>query len=345
MGAEMMDLQLIEAYVPDKLLKKVDESLREYPHLSYWISVESKGRTLIRVLVETNNTEEILNYLEGAAQVIEGFEILLFPVQTYITRLTEEEKEQRKKEVEENANKLQRASRQELLGTITKSSHITLTYTLLIVIAAIVVTIGFIRNSQAVIIGAMVIAPMLGPVISMAFFAILGDFQLLRSSTITLIYAVFIVIGISIGFAFFFPVPIENSEFALRTHVNIVDLVLAFATGIAGALSILNRLPGSLVGVMVAVALIPPNVVLGMSIGSAMWQEAYGSMLLLVGNIASVILAGIIVFSLSGIQPVKWNEVDKAKTSRKLSILFVSLVIIVLIFVILFSNKVDLVKS
>lgn len=339
----MMDLQLVEAYVPDKYFKKVDESLREFPHVSYWISVESKDRILIRVLVKTNDTEEILNYLESVAHVIEGFEVLLFPVQTYITRLTEEKKEKRRNEMEENANKLQRASRQELLGTITKSSHITLTYTLLIVISAIVVTIGFIQNSQAVIIGAMVIAPMLGPVISMAFSAILGDFRLLRSSTITLLYAVFIVIGISIGFALFFPIPIESSEFASRTHVNIVDIILAFATGIAGALSILNRLPGSLVGVMVAVALIPPNVVLGMSVGSAMWPEAYGSMLLLIGNITSVILAGIIVFSLSGIQPVKWSEVDKAKTSRKLSILFVSLVIIILIIVILFSNNDDLV--
>lgn len=343
MGDETMDLQLVEAYVPAKHFNKVDESLRKFPHVSYWKSIESEDRNLIRVLVKTNETEEILNYLESVAHVIDGFDVLLFPVQTYITRLTKEEEEQRLNEPEENANKLQRASRQELLGTIKKASHITLTYTLLIVISAIVVTIGFIQNSQAVIIGAMVIAPMLGPVISMAFSAILGDFQLLRSSTVTLLYAVVIVIGISIGFTLFFPVPLESSEFALRTHVSIVDMVLAFATGVAGALSFLNRLPGSLVGVMVAVALIPPNVVLGMSIGSAMWQEAYGSMLLLMGNISSVILAGIIVFSLSGIRPVKWDEVNKAKTSRKLSILFVSLVIILLIIVILFSNSIDLV--
>ncbi|WP_156288442.1 TIGR00341 family protein [Oceanobacillus salinisoli] len=338
-----MDLQLVEAYVPDKYFDKVDESLKEYPHVSYWVSIESKDRTLIRVLVETKNTEEILNYLESLTHLIDGFEVLLFPVQTYITRTTEEEKEQKRKEVEEETNKLQRASRQELIGTIQKSSHITLTYTLLIILSAIVVTIGFIQNSQAVIIGAMVIAPMLGPVISMAFSSILGDFQLLRSSSFTLLYAIIIVVGISICFTFFFPVPMESSEFSSRTHANVSDIVLALASGTAGALSILNRLPGSLVGVMVAVALLPPTVVVGMTIGSGMWQEAYGSTLLLVGNIASVILAAIIIFSLSGIRPVKWNEVDKAKTSRKLSILFVSLVIILLLIVILFSNNLDLV--
>ncbi|SET36097.1 TIGR00341 family protein [Oceanobacillus limi] len=338
-----MDLQLVEAYVPDNHFKKVDESLQEFPHVSYWVSNESKDRMLIRVLVETKNTEDILNYLENVTNVIEGFEVLLFPVQTYITRTTEEEEEQKKKENEEDTIKLQRASRQELLGTIQKSSHITLTYTLLVILSAIVVTIGFIQNSQAVIIGAMVIAPMLGPVISIGFSSILGNFQLLKSSSITLLYAIVIVVGISIVFTFFFPVPLESSEYASRTHVNISDIVLGLASGTAGALSILNRLPGSLVGVMVAVALLPPTVVLGMSVGSAMWQEAYGSMLLLTGNISSVILAAITVFSLSGIRPVKWDEVDKARTSRKLSILFVGLVIIFLIIAILFSQKLDLV--
>jgi uncharacterized membrane protein len=63
----------------------------------------------------------------------------------------------------------------------------------------------------------------------------------------------------------------------------------------------------------------------------------------LLGNISSVILAAIIVFSLSGIRPVKWEDVDRAKTSRKVSIVFVSLTIAVLIAAILFSQHVDVV--
>ncbi|SHF86156.1 TIGR00341 family protein [Ornithinibacillus halophilus] len=339
-----MDIQLIEAYVPNKFFEKVDGSLKEFPHMSYWVSLESKERKLIRVLVETKNTEEILNYFEEISNVVDGFEVLLFPVQTYIRRSTDEEEEKKRVDSDdEDENKLQRASRQELLGNIKKSSHITITYTLLVIISAVVVTIGFIQNSQAVIIGAMVIAPMLGPTIAIAFSSILGEFQLLRSSFTTLSFAILIVIGISILFTFFFPVPLESSEFYTRTHVNISDIVLALASGTAGALSILNRLPGSLVGVMVAVALLPPTVVLGMTIGSGMWQEAYGSGLLLLGNITSVILAAITVFSLSGIRPVKWDEVDRAKTSRKLSIVFVSVIIILLIIAILFSQHVDLV--
>lgn len=340
-----MDLQLIEAYVPDKYFKKIDASLREYSHVSYWVSSESKDRMLIRILVKTGNTEEILNYLEKISHVTEGFEVLLFPVQTYITRDSDDEEEvtKRQKEKEEESKHLQRASRHELLGTIQKSSKITLTYTLLVILSAIVVTIGLIKNNETVIIGSMVIAPMLGPTISIAFSSILGDYRLLGHSSVTLFYAIIIIVGISVLFSFLFPVPITSDQFLSRTHVNLSDIVLALASGTAGALSILNRLPGSLVGVMVAVALLPPTVVLGMTIGSFMWVEAYGSLLLLLVNINSILLSAIIVFSLSGIRPVKWEAIQRSNTSRKLSIIFVSSIILLLIVAIVFGERVDLI--
>jgi len=337
-----VELQLVEAYIPEKYFEKVTASLYKFPLVSYWISKESEDRKLIRLLVETKNTEEVLNYLETVSNVVDGFEVLLFPVRSYLTRLTEEDKEKIEEVEKEDTTKIQRASRHELLGSIERSSRITLNYTLLVILSAIVVTIGFIKDSEAVIIGAMVIAPMLGPIISIAFSSILGDFLLIRRSSITLIFAISIGIGIALLSSFLLPVPLENTEFASRTHVNLSDIVLALTSGTAGALSIISRLPDALVGVMVAVALLPPTVVLGMSIGEGLWQEAYGAGLLLVGNISSVILAAIIVFSLSGIRPVKWKDVDRAKTSQKLSILFVSITIIFLITAILFSNHVDI---
>jgi len=338
-----VDLQLIEAYIPKKHFEKVSETLSEFPIVSNWVSRESEERKLVRVLVETKNTEEILNYLENASSVVDGFEVMLFPVRSYLTRFTDEEKEQIHREEQEAKTKIQRASRHELLGAIEKSSRITLNFTLLVILSAIVVTIGFIKDSEAVIIGAMVIAPMLGPINSMAFASILGDFRLLRQSTATLLYGIGIVLAIAISLSFVLPVPIENNEFATRTHVNLSDIILAIASGTAGALSIISRLSDALVGVMVAVALLPPTVVVGMTVGSGLWQEAFGSGLLLLGNISSVILAAIIVFSLSGIRPVKWKDVDRAKTSRKLSILFVSLTVLFLILAILFSSHIDLI--
>jgi uncharacterized hydrophobic protein (TIGR00341 family) len=340
-----MNLQLIEAYVPDQYFEKIDASLQEYSHISYWVSTESKDRILIRILVKTGKTEEILNYLEKISNVTTGFEVLLLPVQTYITRPSHDEEELKNKleEKEEETKNLQRASRHELLGTIQNSSKINLTYTLLVILSAIVVTIGLVKNNETVIIGAMVIAPMLGPTISISFSSILGDYRLLWRSSITLFYAIIIIVVISILFSFLFPIPATSEQFWSRTHVNLSDIVLALASGTAGALSILNRLPGSLVGVMVAVALLPPTVVLGMTIGSSMWDEAYGSFLLLMVNINSILLSAIIVFSLSGIRPVKWEQIQRANTSRNLSIIFVSSIIILLVVAILFGERVDLI--
>ncbi|TLS35967.1 TIGR00341 family protein [Pseudalkalibacillus caeni] len=338
-----MEVQLIEAYVPKKYFDKINESLQEFPHESYWVSNETDDYTLIRMLVKTTETEEILDYLENRVNVIEGFNVLLFPIQTFLTRKSEEEDKEKEKEKEpEDTNRLQRVSRQELLSVIQQSSKISLSYTLLVILSAIVVTVGFIRDSEAVVIGAMVIAPLLGPIISVAFAAILGNYRLVLQSLGTLFFAIVIVIFISILFSMALPVSINTHQFMSRTHVNLLDIVLALASGTAGALSTLRRLPGSLVGVMVAAALLPPTVVLGTTIGDAMWHEAYGSMLLLLVNITSVMLAAIIVFSLSGIQPIKWTEVQKANTSRRLSIIFVSAIVILLAIAILMGEKVDL---
>lgn len=337
-----MDLQLIEAYVPNKRFEKINDSLQKFSRVSYWVSSESEERKLIRILVNTSESEEILNYLESVANIADGFEVMLLPVQTYITRPSEDADVIKKKQEEEKVNKIQRASRHELLSSVERSSNITMTYTLLVILSAIVVTIGFIKDSEAIIIGSMVIAPMLGPIISMAFSSILGDYKLLWRSSVTLFYAIGIVILISIAFSWFFPIPAETREFASRTHVNVSDIILALASGTAGALSILNRLPGSLVGVMVAVALLPPTVVFGMTIGSWMWPEVYGSFLLLMVNINSILLSAIIVFSLSGIQPIKWEEVQRANTSRRRSLLFVAIIILVLAIAILSGNHVDI---
>ncbi len=337
-----MEIQLIEAYVPKKYFEKVNESLQEFPHESYWVSNETDDYTLIRILVKSTETEGILDYLENRVNVIDGFNVLLFPVQTFLTRQNGEEEEPKEKKEPEEKNLLQRVSRQELLSVIQKSSKIDMTYTLLVILSAVVVTVGFLRDSETIVIGSMVIAPLLGPIISVAFAAILGNYRLIFHSLGTFAFAIGIILLISILFSMVLPVSIHTNEFTSRTHVNLLDIVLAFASGTAGALSILRRLPGSLVGVMVAAALLPPTVVLGTSIGDGMWREAYGSMLLLLVNVTSILLAAIIIFSLSGIQPIKWTEVQRADTSKRLSIVFVGTIVLLLAVAILVGEKVDL---
>ncbi|MYL51081.1 TIGR00341 family protein [Halobacillus litoralis] len=333
-----MNLQLIEVYIPDQHFESIDEKLKKYDHRSYWVSSESEERMLVRILVQKSEVEEILNYLEGVSNVVEGFETLLIPVQTYLSKETihEETKEKEEKEEdEEEKSRLLRASRHELMNAAEKSSHITMNYSLLILLSAIVATVGIIKDSEAVVIGAMVIAPMIGPVISVAFFAILGDYKGLGQSAVSSLYGVAIVLFISIAFGYFTDVGMENAQYLDRTKVTLIDIPLGVASGAAGALAFLNRLSGNLVGVMVAVALLPPSVAMGMSIGDGSMTAAYGAFLLVTVNIMSILLAAVSIFSLSGIRPVRWEEVQRANVSRPLSIVFVIIIVLILALVIL----------
>ncbi len=342
----MMSLQLIESYIPNKHFESVDEKLRDHPHTSYWVSSESKERMLVRILVDSDEVENILNYLESVANVAEGFETLLIPVRTYLSRATlNEEAEEKKKEVKEGEEEedqalLMRASRHELITFVEKNSLTTLNYTLLIFLSAVVGSMGFIKDSEAVVIGSMVIAPLIGPVIATAFAAILGDYRLLGKAAFTSLLGVGIVVVIAIVVNFIFDIGVDTNQYWARTEVTVSDFLLALAAGGAGSIATLNRKAGNLVGVMVAVALLPPNIALGMSIGKGLWEQAYGSFLLVTVNIMCILLSAVIVFSLTGIRPVRWREVQRANVSRSLSIVFVLFIVASLISVIYFGQEI-----
>ncbi|WP_028781874.1 TIGR00341 family protein [Thalassobacillus devorans] len=337
-----MEMQLVEVYIPNNRFESIYEKLKEFDSQSLWISNESEYRKLVRILVSTKDVEDVLDYLEGVAGVVDDFETMLFPVRAYFSKDTVNKKEETegndKEEKEENDELLLRASRHELISNVEKSSNITLNYTLMIFLSAIVATVGFIKNSEAVVIGAMVIAPMIGPVIAIAFTSILGDYKRLWKAFRASVFGILIIIIISVGLGSMFDAGLKTDQYWDRTEVAIADIFLGIASGAAGALAFLNRLSGNLVGVMVAVALLPPTIALGISLGGALWTNAFGAFVLLMLNISSILLAAVTIFSIAGIRPVRWEEVQKANVSRPLSIVFVVLLVLVLALTILFGQ-------
>ncbi|WP_082234781.1 TIGR00341 family protein [Halobacillus massiliensis] len=329
-----MSLRLVEVHVPPSHIKEFQKQLEDFSFQSYWIEKEADGRTLFRILFKNDKVEEILNDLEEISNIVDGFETILIPVHAYFSK--ESVKSEREKKQE--SAKVKRASRHELLTTVKTNSRITWNYSLLIVLSAIVATVGFIKDSEAVVIGAMVIAPMIGPVISIAFTSVLGDYKLLSKSALTLLGGVGGVVMISVFFAAFTHMELETNQYLSRTKVEVADIILGVASGAAGSLAFLNRLSGNLVGVMVAVALLPPSVALGFSMGNGDWNFAYGAFLLVTVNIMSILLAAVIIFSVTGIRPVLWKEVQKANVSRPLSFIFVFTIILILAVLIVISG-------
>jgi uncharacterized membrane protein len=102
--------------------------------------------------------------------------------------------------------------------------------------------------------------------------------------------------------------------------VSYADFVLALASGAAGALSFTSGVPGSLIGVMVAVALLPPLMVFGLLLGDGQFQSSLNALLLLMTNVVCVNISGVAMFLYQGVRPNSWWEAKRAKRQTRIAI-------------------------
>ncbi|MDC3417703.1 TIGR00341 family protein [Aquibacillus salsiterrae] len=322
-----MDLQLIEVYYTKENLQPFLDKIITFDIVTHWHSTEKENEELVRILVEKSKSEQILDFLELEAEH-KPVHALLYNVHTYIPR--PDDKQQKEIIVKKKEQEIVRASRQELYSVVSSSSKISKSFTWFLILSAVVATAGIIKDSAAVVIGAMVIAPLIGPFTALAFAAVLGDYKLMRQSLLTALYGLSIPLIIAILFGFSFDLPINSEEFTERTKIEMMDFTVALGAGIAGALSFIKRVSETLVGVMVSVALLPPTIVFGMVVGTGQWLTAITPLILLLVNISSIIFSALLVFWFSGIKPVNWQEIQAASTSRVYSLLFVSLIMLLL---------------
>jgi uncharacterized hydrophobic protein (TIGR00341 family) len=230
-------------------------------------------------------------------------------------------------------------SREELYTQISATSKLSLSFFIMIVLSAIVTAIGLLKNNVAVVIGAMVIAPLLGPNMALALATTLGDMNLAQKSLKTNLAGLLTGLILSLILGFSLTVDSSNPQIVPRTHIDLIDLILALASGIAGALAFTTGAPTSLIGVMVAVALMPPLVTLGLMLGSNNFFLALGALWLLLTNIICVNLAGVITFWAQGVRPTTWWEANIAKKATTLSIIISAALLIILISIIYLSKR------
>ncbi|MCH8543448.1 MAG: DUF389 domain-containing protein [Alcanivorax sp.] len=179
-------------------------------------------------------------------------------------------------------------------------------YVILMVLSSLVASLGLFLNSAAVIIGAMVLAPLMAPIISMSMGALRNDTTLLRNSIFTIGVGVLLALGASALVAIIVPLQKMTPEIAGRLQPSLLDMGVAVGSGIAGAYahareSVMKSLPG----VAIAVALVPPVCVAGIGIGWLSWEVISGAMLLFITNLVGIALAGLLTFMMLGYAPVK----------------------------------------
>jgi uncharacterized hydrophobic protein (TIGR00341 family) len=212
---------------------------------------------------------------------------------------------------------------------------------LMILVATVVALVGLVTNNVAVIIGAMLISPLLGPISSIAANLVLGRQRNAKESmlftTKLILSSIALAALLTAGLSFFYHLDI-TTEIQSRTDTNPIFIIVAVMLGIAGGVAMLTAIPEIIVGVAIAVALIPPSTTVGIGLGLGSLQVAEGASFVLLSNIFGLIIGFTIIFLVRRISPGEQQEKEKARKSQRISItLLVTLAIGLAIMQLFFS--------
>jgi len=262
------------------------------------------GKQAMRLLIADDKIQSVLDALQNVLGAQPFARVVILPVEISLPKPTEEVRKQEASAI---------AAREALYDAVGKNARLDQNFVVLVVLSTAVAAIGLIENNVAVVIGAMVIAPLLGPNLAFNLGTALGDITLTRKSAVTTFVGIALAVALSVAIGLLYPGDVSGPELASRTDVGLDSVALALASGAAAALSLTTGLSSVLVGVMVAVALLPPAVTLGIMLGHGDHTLATGAGLLLAINVVSINLASKVVFFIKGIRPRTWWEKEKAQ--------------------------------
>jgi uncharacterized hydrophobic protein (TIGR00271 family) len=201
-----------------------------------------------------------------------------------------------------HAGKAQYAS---LFTNLREESRLSQNFMVLLVLATMIATFGLFINSSSVIIGAMLLAPLMQPIVSLSMGVLRQDEALQINGAKTIATGVAAVLFTAAMIALFTPIERLTSEMAGRLSPTILDLFVAIVSGAAAAYAKSNeKILGSLAGVAIAVALVPPIAVAGIGLGWGDWDMFSTAFLLFITNLVGIVLAAAFMFVMLGFSPL-----------------------------------------
>ncbi len=243
---------------------------------------------VVNSVVRRTNTP-VLVVRQARSRTNEALSNLDWQLQRVVPRLTQKEREATYVKIRTNARP-------------------DLDYFVLITLSAAIASLGLIANSTAVVIGAMLVAPLMSPIIAAGLSLILGDMRFLRRSLGAAVTGVLIAILVGLLNGWINPGNDMTSEVMARTAPNLLDLGIAIFSGLAGAFALAYPdALGALPGVSIAVALVPPLSSIGIALSDGDWRRALGALLLFATNFVAITLASALVFFVFGFRP---NPID-----------------------------------
>jgi uncharacterized hydrophobic protein (TIGR00341 family) len=311
----IMPLRIIQISAPDSVHSEIKKVADEKNAVDYWYNAKNRdGRRTTNILVSVENQQELMDELQKKMSNVDNWRLVVVPVEATVPHHETTETTEKKFTGPS-------VTREALFNQIQKGAKLDSNFVLFTLLASIVCSIGLIKDNAAVVIGAMVIAPLLGPNLGLAFGAALGDKEFIIQAIKTNITGLLLTFTIAIVTGLLIELPTESHELLSRTDVGFDAIALALAAGSAAVLSLTTGLSSSLVGVMVAAALMPPALAVGLFIGAGHIANAYSACLLLAANIVCISLASQLIFLIKGIKPRTWYHQRQSKQSTTVNII------------------------
>lgn len=190
-----------------------------------------------------------------------------------------------------------------ILASVARDARLDRKFLLLITLSAAIATLGLLQNSAAVVIGAMLVSPLLGPIMGIGFGLATIESNLIKRSLVTMAAGMAVAILVAMLIIALSPIQDVTSELRARTQPTLLDLGVAVVGGIAGVYAIMRKLSGVMVGVAIATALVPPLSTIGFGLATGRADFALGAALLFLTNTLAIAFAATIVARLNRFGP------------------------------------------
>ncbi|ELZ41701.1 hypothetical protein C471_05561 [Halorubrum saccharovorum DSM 1137] len=291
--------------------------------VDYVVTDETSGREYTAVAtfpLPTAAVEPVLERLREAG-IDESTYTVIVAAETVISRRFEALEDEYEEEAEHGSDRI---SREELQAKADDLASGLRTYVLMTVISAVIATAGLLLDSPATVVGSMVIAPLIGPAMSAAIGTVVDDEEMFRRGVRMQVLGVAVAIAAATLFAFalrWFALvppgidPLELAEVSERLAPNVLVLVVAIGAGVAGIVSLMTGVSATLVGVMIAVALIPPAAAVGIGIAFRIPRLVLGAGVIVAVNVLSINLSALVVLWYEGYRPRNWFREDDARAA------------------------------
>jgi uncharacterized hydrophobic protein (TIGR00271 family) len=250
---------------------------------------------------------DIVNHLNknGVGTIHGIIDILSLKASIPEITLIEEDEEKKKKKIIS-----QRISTEEIKKNLEDTSKLSLDFFLFVFLSALVSGVGLILSSPIILIASMILSPLMSPILGVSFGIVSKEYKMVRVGMLGQVFGLLISIGTGVLLGIvvrIFSVPLWGKitpEMSARGFPSFFDLIVAVCAGVAVGIGITGSIKTSLIGVAIAVALMPPAVNIGLAMMYDDPQLSLGSFILLIMNIIAINICAIIVFKLKKVTTV-----------------------------------------